>query len=93
MENNGYKYNNTGWIISGVAIGTGIALAVAASRRKNRWQDRLIGTAENVSRRREQLADTGRNIVDRVRVIYEESRKVIEEATDLWAHGRKLVRW
>ena len=40
---NGQQWNNnTGWIISGVAIGTGIVLAYAASRRKKSWQDRLV---------------------------------------------------
>jgi hypothetical protein len=85
--------NNTGWIISGVAIGTGIALAYAASRRKKSWQDRLVDTADSVARRREDLLDSGKNIVDRIRTIYEESRKVMEEGAELWAHGRRLVRW
>jgi len=89
------KFNNgtAGWIISGVAIGTGIALAYAASRRKKTWQDRLVETADSVARRREDLAESGKNIVDRIRIIYDESRKVMEDATELWAHGRKLVRW
>ena len=93
MENNGHRNNNTGWIISGVAIGTGIALAVASARKKHRWQDRLLDTAENVARRRDELAETGRNIFDRIRIIYCESRKVIEEAGELWTHGRRIVRW
>ena len=62
--------SNTGWIISGVAIGTGIALAYAASRRKKSWQDRLIDTADSVASRREDLLDSGKNIVDRIRTIY-----------------------
>src|SRR5438477_9866151 len=91
---NGHEWsNNTGWIISGVAIGTGIALAYAASRRKKTWQDRLVETADSVARRREDLAESGKNIVDRIRIIYDESRKVVEDASELWAHGRKLVRW
>jgi hypothetical protein len=90
---NGMQKSNAGWIISGVAIGSGIALAYAASRKKKNWRDRLMDTADTVARRREDLAESGKNIVDRVRIIYEESRKVMEEASELWAHGRKLVRW
>ena len=90
---NGEKGANTGWIISGVAIGTGIVLAYAASRRKKDWRDRLLDTADNVSRKREDLAETGRNLLERIRLIYDESRKVVEDASELWSHGRRLVRW
>ncbi len=90
---NGEQTTAAGWIISGVAIGSGIALAYAASRKKRNWRDRLMDTAGTVARRRDDLAESGKNIVDRIRIIYEESRKVMEEASELWAHGRKLVRW
>jgi hypothetical protein len=93
MANNHKNNQNAGWIISGVAIGTGIVLAYAASRRrKDKWQNRLVEGAETVVRKREDLIDSGRDVIDRIRIIYDESRKLVEDASDLWAHGRRLVR-
>ena len=93
MANNHKNSQNAGWIISGVAIGTGIVLAYAASRRrKDTWQNRLVNGAETVVRKREDLIDSGRDVIDRIRIIYDESRKLVEDASDLWAHGRRLVR-
>src|SRR5439155_10731767 len=75
MANQHRNSQNTGWIISGVAIGTGIALAYAASRRrKDHWQDRLVEKAETVVRKREDLIDSSRDVIDRIRIIYDESR-------------------
>ena len=48
---NGEQTTAAGWIISGVAIESGIALAYAASRKKRNWRDRLMDTAGTVARR------------------------------------------
>jgi hypothetical protein len=93
QSKNGAYGTSTGWIISSVAIGTGIALAISASRRKRNWRDRLLDGADNMARRREELAKSGKNIADHMRIIYEESRKVMEETAELWSHGRKLFGW
>ena len=79
------------WIISGLAVGIGVAYAITARRKPNRW-DVARKVTSRVAGHSEELADFGKDLVSRVQLIYEESRKVLDDVTHAWNRGRSLIR-
>lgn len=79
------------WIVSGLAIGIGVAYAISSRRRPSRW-DRARRVTSRVAGHSEELADFGKDLVSRVQLIYEESRKVMDDVMGAWDRGRALIR-
>ena len=78
------------WIISGLAVGIGVAYAITARRRPSRW-DVARKVTSRVAGHSEELADFGKDLVSRVQLIYEESRKVLDLIQDVRARGLPIV--
>lgn len=79
------------WIVSGLAVGIGLAYAISSRRRPSRW-DMARKVTSRVAGHSEEFADIGKDLVSRVQLIYEESRKVMDDVMNVWSRGRQLIK-
>ena len=79
---------NLTWFLTGVAIGTAVAMLFAPKSGKETRQY----LADKVQQSKDAVTDTSANIVEVGKDMFDRGRQLVDDAADLFERGRKLVK-
>jgi gas vesicle protein len=80
--------NNVAWFLTGVFIGSAVALLCTPKSGKENRQY----LADKVQQSKDAVAESSNSIVEASKDMFDRGRQLVDDAADLFERGRKLVK-